>query len=148
MAVSTEFQKRNYPLPAYNFRVTVEGLAMSFTDVTGLNQAFETQTYRHGLSAWEGERITRYRWGAFSAITLKRGVVHGQALLAEWLEEGARPRSMEISLCDQAGVPLVSWRVGRAIPVKLEAPEFAATATDPAIESLEVMVAGVVVVHH
>ena len=55
---------------------------------------------------------------------------------------------MEISLCDEAGVPLVSWRVGRAIPVKLEAPEFAAKAEEPAIESLEVMVAGVVVVHH
>jgi phage tail-like protein len=148
MAESKDFQKRNYPLPAYNFRVTVGGLAMSFSDVTGLHRGFETQTYRHGLSAWEGEQITRYYWGAFYAITLKRGVVHGQSLLADWLEGGAEPRSMEISLCDEAGVPVVSWRVGRAIPVKLEAPEFVAKAEDPAIESLEVMVSGVVIVHH
>ncbi len=148
LAESTDFQKSNYPLPAYNFRVTVGGLAMSFSDVTGLRRGFETQTYRHGFSAWEGEQIVRYAWGAFYAITLKRGVVHGQSLLAEWLERGAEPRSMEISLCDEAGVPVVSWQARRAIPVKLEAPEFVAKSEDPAIESLEVMVAGVVVVHH
>jgi phage tail-like protein len=147
MAVSAEFQKRNYPLPAYNFRVNVGGLAMSFTDVTGLNRGFETKTYRHGFSAWEGERITRYAWGAFYSITLKRGVVHGQPLLPLWLELGEKPRSMEISLCDEKGVPAVTWRVGRAIPVKLEAPQFDAKAEDPAIESLEVMVADVVVFH-
>jgi len=148
MAETKGQQKTSYPLPAYNFRVTVGGLAMSFSDVTGLRRGFETQTYRHGLSAWEGERIARYAWDAFYAITLKRGVVHGRSQLADWLSEGSRPTSMEISLCDEAGVPLVSWRVGRAIPVKLEAPEFSARADEPAIESLEVMVAGVVVVHH
>lgn len=148
MAESKDFQKWNYPLPAYNFRVTVGEVAMSFTDVTGLRRDFETKTYRHGFSAWEGEQITRYAWEAFYSITLKRGVVHGQAMLADWLEGGGRPRPMEISLCDEGGVPLVSWRVGRAVPVKLEAPEFIAKGEDPAIESLDVMVASVTVVHH
>ncbi len=148
MALTKDFLKANYPLPAYNFRVTVGGLAMSFSDVTGLRRGFETKSYRHGFSAWEGERIIRYAWGAFYSITLRRGVVHGRTQLADWLDGGAEPRSMEISLCDEAGAPVVSWRVGRAIPVKLEAPELSAKATDPAIESLEVMVSGVMVVHH
>jgi phage tail-like protein len=147
-AESKDFQKRNYPLPAYNFRVGVGGLDMSFSDVSGLRLDFETKAYRHGLSAWEGERIARYAWGAFYPITLKRGIVHGRAMLADWLEDGDRPRAMEISLCDEKGVPLVTWRVGRAVPVKLEAPEFAARSDEPAIESLEVMVSGIVVVHH
>jgi phage tail-like protein len=147
MAESKAFQKQNFPLPAYNFRVTVGGLAMSFSDATGLRRGFETQTYRHGFSVWEGEQIARYAWGAFYPVTLKRGVVHGQALLNDWLDQGADPRPMEISLCDEGGVPLVTWRVARAIPVKLEAPEFDAKGDDPAIESLEVMVAGVTLIH-
>jgi phage tail-like protein len=147
MAESKDYQKTNYPLPAYNFRVTVGGTDMSFSDVTGLGRGFETRTYRHGLSGWEGEQIVRYAWNAFSPITFKRGVFHGQTMLVDWLQAGDI-RPMEISLCDESGVPLVSWSVRRAVPIKLDAPEFTAGGQDPAIESLEVMVSGVDIVHH
>ena len=44
-----------YPLAAYNYRVTVAGTTMSFSEVSGLAVEYEKVTYRHGLSFREGE---------------------------------------------------------------------------------------------
>ncbi len=55
---------------------------------------------------------------------------------------------MEVTLCDEQGQPVVSWRVGKAIPVKLEAPTFDAGANEVAVESLEVLGRNISVEHH
>ena len=60
MAETKDFLKANYPLPAYNFRVTVDGRSMSFSEVSGINIEYETLTYRHGLSFLEGETIQKF----------------------------------------------------------------------------------------
>ena len=58
MSESAASQRAKYPLAAYNFRVTVGGSAMSFTEVSGLVREYQTLTYKQGLSYWEGEAIT------------------------------------------------------------------------------------------
>jgi phage tail-like protein len=143
MAESPAEQRRSYPLPAYNFRVTVGADTVSFAEVTGLALEHETVTYRHGLSAWEGEVLTRFSLPKYTSITLKKGVVIGNRALLDWLSAPPEPRTMEISLCDEAGVPAVSWRIARAVPVKLEAPSFAAGTKEVAIETLQVMASGI-----
>jgi len=55
MADSKAFQQAQYPLVAYNYRVTLDGQTASFSEVTGLAVSYETTTYRHGLSFVEGE---------------------------------------------------------------------------------------------
>jgi len=55
---------------------------------------------------------------------------------------------MDISLCDETGTPLVSWKIGIAVPVKLQAPTFDANSNDVAIESLEIMASKISIVHH
>ena len=46
MATNREAIKSNYPLPVYNYRVEIDGKAMSFSEVSGLNMAYETKAYK------------------------------------------------------------------------------------------------------
>ena len=149
MAQTKDLQKAAYPLPAYNFRVTLDGASISFAEVSGISLEYETATYRHGLSFVEGERITRHRLDKYVSVTLKRGVLRGPSALYDWLVEGGgASRNLEVSLCDETGTPSVTWRLAKAVPVKLEGPGFDATTNEAAVESLELMVAGIAVVHH
>lgn len=148
MAQTKEFQKSHYPLPAYNYRVVVDGATLSFSEVAGINVEYDTVTYRHGLSAWEGESIAKYRVDKYIPITLKKGTVKGINVLYDWLNDQEQStRTLELSLCDEKGEPVVTWRVAKALPVKLEAPIFDAASNEVAIESLEVMAAGISVEH-
>jgi phage tail-like protein len=147
MAHSIANQVSSYPLVAYNFRVTVGDVAMSFTEVTGLAREFDTLTYRHGLSFIEGEDITRFRIDKYAPLTLKRGVVKGLPQLRDWLEAGDQ-RPISVSLCDELGDPVVTWRVQKALPTRLEAPGLQASSSEAAIESLTLMAAGISIETH
>ena len=70
MSESIAAQRTTYPLAAYNFRVTIGDIAMGFTEVSGLARGYETITYKHGLSYWEGESITKFRYDKYVPITL------------------------------------------------------------------------------
>jgi len=140
-----------YPLPAYNFRVRVDGATLSFAQISGINVAYETLSYRHGLSFWEGESITKYALDKYIPITLRRGTVPGieSWYLYGWIGEGPDvKRTVEVSLCDEEGEPVVSWRIAKAIAVKLEAPTFDASTNEVSIETLELMGAGIAVQPH
>jgi phage tail-like protein len=147
MALSIAEQVASYPLVAYNFRVTVGDLSMGFTEVSGLVREFGTLTYRHGLSFTEGEDIVRYRHDKFVPITLKRGVVKGMPQLRQWLEQGD-VRPISVSLCDEQGEPVVTWRLQKALPTKLESPALLASGSEAAVETFTLMVAGISVETH
>ena len=148
MATPIATQALQYPLAAYNFRVSVGGLSMGFAEVTGLAREHQTVTYRHGLSYWEGEAITKFHVDKFATMGMKKGVIKAgdhPALLA-WLEDN-QPRSLLVSLCDHTGTPVVNWKVARALLTKIEAPTLAASGSEAAIDTLTLMVAGVTVEH-
>ena len=147
MAQTKEQQRTSYPLPAYNFRVTVGGTAMSFAEVSGVTLEYGTVTYRHGLSFVEGEAIETYRTAAYAPIMLKRGTVSGVTHLHKWLLSKTA-RNVDISLCDETGQPVVTWHVAKALPTKLQAPLYAADTDEVAIETLEVMASDVSIEHH
>jgi phage tail-like protein len=147
VAHSTAEQKASYPLAAYNFRVTLAELSMGFTEVSGLAREFQTLRYRHGLSYAEGEDIVRFRVDKYVPLTLKRGIVQGMPQLRAWLEQGdVRPFS--VSLCDENGDAVVTWRVQKAVPTKLEAGDLRASASEAAVETLILMAAGIAVETH
>lgn len=130
------------PLVAYNFRVTVGGVAMGFAEVSGLQRTYEHVTYRHGLSFSEGEKIDKVHLDRYAPITMKRGTVYASTTLRTWLEDRA-PRAIDIVLCGVGGAALVRWRVAKGLAVKLVAPTFDAGGNEVAIETLEVMAAGI-----
>lgn len=146
MAHSLQVQRASYPLAAYNFRVTVDAHALGFSRVTGLQREHQTLKYRHGLSFLEGEQLAKYFIDKFAPVTFERGSVVGARFLRDWLDERSH-RVMEVTQCDAAGKPVIAWRIARAIAVKLTAPSFDARTSDSAIEQLEVMAAGISIVH-
>ena len=147
MAQSRNNQKPTYPLPVYNFRVTVDGTAVGFQDVSGLVLEYQTVTYRHGLSFLEGEDIEKYHLEKYVQVTLKKGVVKGDSFLLNWLKDN-RPRMVRVSLCDESGRPVITWRISRALAVKLEASTFDANSNQVSIDTLSLQAAGISVEHH
>lgn len=149
MAQSLDYLKQNYPIPAYNFRVTIDDATINFTEVSGITAEHQHLTYRHGLSFVEGQGITVYHYEKYSPVTLKRGTFKGSNVLYDWLKDNEREaRRVDISLCDEQGVPVVTWRIAKAYAVKLESASFTAESNDVSIESLEIMASGISVVQH
>lgn len=146
MAESVAQQRLSFPLAVYNFRVSVDGVAMRFSRVSGLVRQYRTLTHRHGLSFTEGEQLVRYRIDAWAPITLEQGTVQGSRSLLDWLQAGDK-RAMDIALCDAAGLPALTWRVAHAVPVKLSAPSLDARSSEASIDTLEVQASGIALVH-
>lgn len=143
MAQGKDQQRANYPLAVYNFRVSVNGESMSFAKVEGLRLEHHTLSYRHGLSFLEGEAQVCYRRDAYVPLTFERGTtVRGVAWLSEWLDERT-PRRVDVSLCDERGGALMSWRIAKAVAVKLVAPSFDASSSEVALDRLELRAAGI-----
>jgi phage tail-like protein len=140
-------QRRKYPLAAYNFRVTVGDTAMSFTEVSGLVREYQTLTYKHGLSYWEGESLTKFRYDKFVQVTMKKGVVAGVNALYEWLDKVDK-KNISVSLCDEKGEAVITWQIRKAVLVKLEAPGLQASGNDAAIETLTLMASGISIERH
>jgi phage tail-like protein len=132
------------PLPAYSFHVTVAGQSAGFSEVSGLGIERDTVTYSHGLSHWEGETLITYPSRKHRQISLKRGVVPGDGLFFDWLMGAdAEARPVDVSLIDADGAPRIVWRIKEAIPTKLTGPSLTASSNEVAIDTLELMVAGV-----
>jgi phage tail-like protein len=138
---------RVYPLAAYNYRVTIGGTAVSFTEVSGLAIEYEKLTYKHGLSFWEGESIKSYRYDKYVPVTLKKGIIKGGKQLYDWLT-AMDTRNLDISLCDENGIPVVTWHIGKAVPLKLAAPSFQANTNEVAIETFELMAARITIAYN
>jgi len=69
-------------------------------------------------------------------------VAHGDAPVGA----DAEARPMDLSLVDSSGAPKVTWRIKEAIPIRLTGPALNASSNEVAIDSLDVMAAGVSVV--
>lgn len=149
MARSTQEIRETYPLPVYNYRVTVqedgEATSVSFAEVSGLAIAYEPVVYKDGLSFALGLNII-HGMEQEVRLTLRKGVVKGNDYLLRWLLEsneepfsGSGKRDVVIDLCDEAGTAVVRWQVLGALPIKLEAPAFNADTNEVAIEALELI---------
>ena len=144
MAQDIERIKATYPLPSYNYRVTIDEVIVGFSEVSGLNVDYTPVTYKHGLSFWMGEKIIPGMRQPFK-LTLKKGVVKANGFLASWIQRAyddpfSNPKKdILIELCDESGVAAVVWKVQGALPTKLDAPTFDANGNAVAIESMELV---------
>jgi len=144
MSYDREQIKATYPLPVYNYRVTVGADTMGFSEVSGLSVNYEPVTYKHGLSFVMGAKIIPGMRQPIR-LTLKKGVVKANDFLASWFQNAyTNPfnnakRDILIDLCDESGQAVVRWKVQGALPIKLDAPTFDADSNEVAIESLELV---------
>ena len=156
MALTVADQRAQYPIAAFNFLVTVGTRTMGFSEVAGLVRAYQTLTYTHGLSYWEGEAITKFRYDKYVQLTLRKGLIPGAGAkqVYDWLDDVDK-RPLQVSLCDvhpsdpaQSPLPRVTWHVRKALIVKLEAPSLQAQGNDVVIETLTLMASGISIEQH
>lgn len=141
-----------YPLPAYNYRVTIlnngESLALSFAEISGLSLQYEPVTYKHGMSFVMGNKIIPGMRQPIK-LSMKRGVVQSNDFLQSWIHHtyhdpfpsGAK-RDILIDLCDETGKSVIRWKVQGALPIQLDAPTFDANTNEVAIETMELIAHG------
>jgi phage tail-like protein len=152
MALTKEEIKIDYPLPVYNYRVTLlnngESLALSFAEVAGLSLEYEPVTYQHGFSFVMGSKIIPGQRQPVK-LSMRRGMVKRGDYLQRWLDQSYRDpfslttkRDILIDLCDEAGRPVIRWKVQGALPTRLEAPTFDANSNEVAIERMEFIAHG------
>ncbi len=148
MADSQADIKASYPLPVYNYKVTIGSEVMGFSEVSGLDVEYEAVTYKHGLSFVTGNKIIPGMRKPIQ-IALKRGLVKNRSFLGEWFTNvytdpfyAQAKRDVQIDLCDEQGQAVIRWTVLRALPTKLSAPVFNVDTNDVAVESLELIAHG------
>ncbi len=148
MAVEKKTIMDHYPLPVYNYKVTIDGVAegMSFSEVSGLEIEHEYVHYKHGFSWVMGDYLVRGQRKPIN-VSLKRGIIQHRSFLHDWLRSEEK-KDIRIDLCNENGVPIVSWEVFRALPFKLNAPSFSVNSNDVAIENLDLIAHDLKLIHH
>ncbi|MEO4006922.1 MULTISPECIES: phage tail protein [unclassified Flavobacterium] len=130
-----------YPLAKFSFEVDWGGTKLGFTEVTGMQIETDVTEYRHGASP-DFSKIKMPGLRKFSNITLKRGSFKSDNEYFTWLNtinlNTVERRSVTISLLDETGAPAITWKVKNAFPVKLQATDLKADASEVAIETLEI----------
>lgn len=145
--------EREYSPFAGNFVVSLDGSEVgAFREVSGLSAEVEVEEVTEGGNNRYVHKLPgRISW---PNIVLKRGVVRAD-MLFHWFatasehglasSEGAtRPsgtlsrQTAAITVRDPAGTTVRSWELTDAFPVRWTGPTLAATASDIAVEELEV----------
>ena len=129
-----------YPHGKFNYKVEIDGLeAGGFSEVTGFDASIDVIEYREGDMTQTPFKIPGLK--KYGNITLKQGLVDSMVLY-EWMTAGlegdVERKTLTITLLDIAGSPAASWQIINAWPVKYTAPDFNATSSEVAIESLEI----------
>ena len=148
MATTPAEIKATYPLPVYNYKVDIGKDTIAFSEVSGLNIAYDTTVYKESSTEPGKASPNVFRMPAqatATTLTLKKGLVpaKSQAALYDWISSirinQVVKKDIVISLCDETGKAVVTWTVINAFPTKLDVPTFDANSNDVAIESLELM---------
>ncbi len=133
------------PYLSYNFLVELEGLVVGgFNDVSGLQSEIEVNDYREGGMNDYIHRLAgpaRYP----SNLVLKHGLTDDTSLWL-WHRDVRRGiiirRNVTILLLDPSGLPVNSWTLEKAYPVRWVGPELRADSSTVAIETLELVHCG------
>lgn len=133
-----------YPLTTLHFEVSWGDSqnTSNFSEVSGLTMEAEVVEYRGGADkALAVRKLPGLK--KFGNVTLKRGIVPAEAGngLFDWyntIKPGSvTRRDVTVSLLNEDRVPVMTWKIRSAWPVKIEGPGLKSTGTDIAIESVE-----------
>lgn len=146
MAMTKADIKQHYPLPVYNYRVTIAGQAVGFSDASGLTINYDPITYKESPTSGNlpGPRVmTMPGQSQAPTVTLSKGVVRTVSIqtLYNWIHETQLnlidKKDIMVELCDETGAPVITWKIINAFPTRLSAPDFSADSNSVAIEQLE-----------
>lgn len=137
----------DHPPAAFHFAVNVGMVAApfdtSFQDVSGLDQTMETEDLVEG---GENRFVHKLPKGVRQGtLSLKRGVASLGSPLMVWckvvMENGLTlcitPMPVLVHLLDEHGLPLRSWCLNNAYPVRWDIEAFNSTRNEAAIEQID-----------
>jgi len=136
-----------YPFKKFNYKVEIDGITeASFSEVSGFDATIDVIEYRDGD---EGVNWSRKLNGLtkFANVTLKWGMTSSMAFY-EWvtdvstgkLLDESRNKDITISLFDDDGSTVLAvWNLYHAWPSKYVAPDFNASSSEVAFESVEIV---------
>ena len=136
----------DYPPVSFYFEAKIDGASgaqASFAEVSGLDAEREVFEIKEG-----GENRFTHRLPGrtkYSNLVLKRGIVWAGSPLYDWckdvlettLARPITPKDIIVSLLDTKGLPLMTWNVATAWPVKWQIAGFKAKDNEIAMETLE-----------
>ncbi len=143
---------RTTPYGAFNFLVNLNGpndpesVLGGFSDVSGLGAEIAIAEYRNGN---ERENQVRKITGLakYPDVTLKRGLINSADLWL-WIQDTVRngpsaKREVVITLRNEAGQDVQSWKLRGVVPMKYTGPTLAAKGGgDVAMEELVLSIEG------
>jgi len=129
-----------YPHGKFRYKVEIDGLdAGGFSEVAGFDASIDVMEYREGDMVQTPMKIPGLK--KYGNITLKQGLADSMVLY-EWMTSGVNGevdrKTITITLLDDEEAPAASWQVINAWPMHYTAPDFNATSSEVAIETLEI----------
>lgn len=129
-----------YPYGRFRYKVEIDGLdAGGFSEVSGFDVSIDVMEYREGDMVQTPMKIPGLK--KYGNITLKQGVADSMVMY-EWMIAGVEGeverKTITITILDETETAAASWQVINAWPTKYTAPDFNATSSEIAIESIEI----------
>jgi phage tail-like protein len=133
-----------------HFRVDWGGTRIGFTEVSGLSIELDVVPYRDGASPDSTASLVPGQ-KRFSPVVLRRGIVPGDNDFFNWINSAqfgdVQRRDVTIQLLNGQHNPVVTWRLTRAFPSRLDYAPLSALGSEIAIESLTLVHEGLRVEH-
>lgn len=131
---------RKDPVPGFNFAVEIGGVtAGGFSEVSGLQAETEIQEYREGgLNDYIHKRAGPTKFS--STLTLKKGIADSSELWSWYcdvMQGKVKRKTISVLLMNSAGEEKQRWNFRNAYPVKWSGPSLRATASEVAVETIE-----------
>lgn len=129
-----------YPHGKFRYKVEIDGLeAGGFSEASGFDASIDVIEYREGDMVQTPMKIPGLK--KYGNITLKQGVADSMVMY-EWMIAGVEGeverKTITITILDETETAAASWQVINAWPAKYTAPDFNATSSEIAIESIEI----------
>ena len=128
------------PYGKFRYKVEIDGLeAGGFSEASGFDPSIDVIEYREGDMVQTPMKLPGLK--KYGNITLKQGVADSMVMY-EWMIAGVEGeverKTITITILDETETATASWQVINAWPAKYTAPDFNATASEVAIETLEI----------
>ena len=132
--------ERHDPVLSYNFSVEIDSVFVAgFSDVTGLQSEIEVEEYREGgLNEYIHKCAGPVKYT--SNLILKKGVTDNTELWTWYkqaMQGSVQRKRVTVVLMNSAGEEWRRWILQNAYPVKWTGPDMKASASEVAIETLE-----------
>ena len=139
--------QRKNPYSQFNFMVKLgntggeDEIAGGFSDFSGAGNTVKYAEYRNGNDKENHVRKIP-NINSTEDVTLKRGII-GDLRLFDWIKatrEGTySPRTVTVTLLDEARTPVCSWTLRQAQPSKWVGPSLSGKGSDVAMEELHLV---------